>query len=48
MSYEYGTVHMSYDSKAGGHQEFNAVILSVYRIQNGVCQKVAPTMQPLE
>jgi hypothetical protein len=49
MAYEYGTVHMAYDStEEGGHHEFEAVILSVYRTVNGVCQKVALTMQPLE
>jgi ketosteroid isomerase-like protein len=48
MAYEYGTLHMGYDSKEEGHQEFEAVILSVYRAKNGVCQKVALTMQPLE
>jgi len=49
MAYEYGTVHMGYDSKEeGGHHEFEAVILSVYKAKDGVCQKVALTMQPLE
>lgn len=49
MAYEYGTVHMAYDStEEGGHHEFEAVILSVYKTVNGVCQKVALTMQPLE
>jgi ketosteroid isomerase-like protein len=48
MAYEYGTLHIGYDSKEDGHQEFEAVILSVYQAKNGVCQKVALTMQPLE
>lgn len=49
ISYEFGTVHMSYDSKdEGGHHEFEAVILAVYEARGGVCQKVALTMQPLE
>jgi ketosteroid isomerase-like protein len=49
MAYEYGTVHMSYDSKGeGGHQEFEAVILAVYQARGGACQKVALTMQPLD
>jgi ketosteroid isomerase-like protein len=48
MAYEYGTLHMGYDSKEDGHQEFEAVILSVYKAKDGVCQKVALTMQPLD
>ena len=48
MAYEYGTVQMAYDSKPEGHQQFKAVILSVYKAKDGVCQKVALTMQPLE
>jgi ketosteroid isomerase-like protein len=48
MAYEYGTLQMAYDSKSEGHQQFKAVILSVYRVKDGVCQKVALTMQPLE
>jgi hypothetical protein len=48
MAYEDGTMHVSYDSKSDGHQEFNAVILAVYRAKGGVCQTVALTMQPLE
>jgi ketosteroid isomerase-like protein len=48
MAYEYGTTHVSYDSKSGGHHEFEAVILSVYKAGDGVCRKVAMTMQPLE
>lgn len=48
MAYEYGTIHMGYDSKLDGHREFEAVILAVYEAKGGVCQKVALTMQPLE
>ena len=49
MAYEYGTVHLSYDSKKeGGHQEFDAVLLKVYRAKDGVCQSAAVTMQPIE
>jgi len=48
MAYEYGTVHMGYDSKAEGHQEFEAVILGVYKAKDGRCQQVALTMQPLD
>ena len=48
MAYEYGTTLMSYDSKQDGHQEFKAVILTVYKAKDGACQKVALTMQPLE
>lgn len=48
MAYEYGTVHMGYDSKSEGHREFEAVILGVYKAKDGVCQKVALTMQPLK
>jgi hypothetical protein len=36
MAYEYGTVHMGYDSKRDGHEEFEAVILSVYKAANGL------------
>jgi hypothetical protein len=49
MAYEYGTLDVAYDSKEeGGHQEFKAVILSVYKARDGVCQKVAGTMHPLD
>ena len=47
MAYEYGTVHVSYDSKEG-HKEFEAVMLHVYKAKDGVCQMVAMTMHPLE
>lgn len=51
MAYEYGTLHMSSDSKsqpATGHEEFEAVMLIVYKAKGAVCQQVAETMQPLE
>ncbi|HKW16473.1 MAG TPA: hypothetical protein VJO35_03090 [Terriglobales bacterium] len=52
MAYEYGTLHMSSDSKskpgAAGHEEFDAVMLIVYKANKGACQQVALTMQPLE
>ena len=51
MAYEYGTVHMSSDSKsnqAAGHEDFEAVMLMVYKAKGAVCQQVALTMQPLE
>jgi hypothetical protein len=51
MAYEYGTLHMSSESKsnqAAGHEDFEAVMLIVYKVKDGVCQKVALTMQPLE
>ena len=51
MAYEYGTLHMSSDSKsnpAAGHEDFEAVMLIVYRAKGGVCQQAAETMQPLE
>ena len=47
MAYEYGTVHMGYD-EGGKHNEFEAVMLSVYTAKAGVCQTVAMTMQPIE
>jgi hypothetical protein len=47
MAYEYGTVRMGYD-EGGRHNEFEAVILSVYKAKDGVCQIAASTMQPLE
>ena len=52
MAYEHGTLHMSSDSKskpgAAGHEEFDAVMLIVYKADKGTCQQVALTMQPLE
>jgi hypothetical protein len=36
MAYEYGTVHMGYDSKRDGHEDFEALILSVYKAANGL------------
>ncbi|HZR64797.1 MAG TPA: hypothetical protein VFA85_06580 [Terriglobales bacterium] len=52
MAYEHGTLHMSSDSKskpgAAGHEEFDAVMLIVYKAKGNVCQQVAMTMQPLE
>jgi ketosteroid isomerase-like protein len=47
MAYEYGTLRMGYD-EGGKHNEFEAVILSVYKANGGACQIVASTMQPLE
>jgi ketosteroid isomerase-like protein len=38
MAYEHGTMHVSYDSKADGHQEFDSVMLIVYKANGGVCQ----------
>jgi ketosteroid isomerase-like protein len=46
MAYEYGTRHVSYDDKEG-HHEFEAVMLHVYKPNNGVCQMAAMTMHPL-
>lgn len=48
MAYEQGTMQMSYDSKAEGHQEFKAVMLIVYKATGAECQQAALTMQPLE
>lgn len=52
MAYEHGTLHMSSDSKskpgAAGHEEFDAVMLIVYKAKGNVCLQVAMTMQPLE
>jgi len=51
MAYEYGTLHMSSDSKSnpsGGHEEFEAVMLIIYKAKGSVCEQVALTMQPLE
>ncbi|MFY9558678.1 MAG: hypothetical protein WAQ52_00455 [Terriglobales bacterium] len=49
MAFEHGTLQVSYDDKGNGkHHEFKAVILNVYKAKDGVCQKVAGTMQPLE
>jgi len=47
MAYEYGTMHIGYD-EAGKHNEFEAVMLTVYKANGGACQVVALTMQPLE
>lgn len=51
MAYEYGTLHMSSDSKSKpttGHEEFEAVMLIVYKAKGAVCEQVAETMQPLD
>ena len=51
MAYEYGTLHVSSDSKSkpsAGHEDFEAVMLIVYKAKGAVCQQVALTMQPLE
>ena len=49
MAYEYGTLDVSYDEKDDPKRhEFKAVILNVYKVKNGACQKVAGTMEPLE
>jgi hypothetical protein len=51
MAYEYGTLRVSSDSKsnpASGREEFEAVMLIVYKAKDGVCQQVALTMQPVE
>jgi hypothetical protein len=48
MAYEAGTLRMSYDSKSRGHQDFEAVMLMVYKARGNVCEQVALTMQPLE
>lgn len=49
MAYEYGTMDVTYDTKDDGkHHEFKAAMLNVYKAQDGVCKKVAGTMQPLE
>jgi len=47
MAYESGTVRMGYD-EGGKHTEFEAVMLTVYKANGGVCQTAALTMQPLE
>ena len=47
MAYEYGTLRMGYD-EAGKHTDFEAVMLTVYKANGGVCQIAALTMQPLE
>jgi hypothetical protein len=49
MAYEYGTLHVSSDSKSdpAGHEDFKAVMLMVYKAKGAVCQEVAETMQPL-
>jgi len=51
MAYEYGTLHMSSDSNANpatGHEDFDAIMLIVYKASGAACQQVALTMQPLE
>lgn len=51
MAYEYGTLHMSSDSRSNptsGHVEFDAVMLIVYKANGSTCQQVALTMYPLE
>jgi ketosteroid isomerase-like protein len=51
MAYEYCTLHVSSDSKSdptSGHEDFQAVMLMVYKAKGAVCQQVAQTMQPLQ
>ena len=48
MAYEFGTLRMSYDSKSRRHQDFEAVMLMVYKAKDNRCEQVALTMQPLE
>src|SRR5437762_7973824 len=49
MAYEYGTLDVSYDEKDDPKRhEFKAVILNIYKVKNGACQKLAGTMEPLE
>ena len=48
MAYEFGTLRMSYDSKSEGHQDFEAVMLMVYKAKGDKCEQAALTMQPLE
>jgi len=47
MAYEQGTIHMAYD-EGGKREQFDAVMLTVFKARNGVCEMVALTMQPLE
>ena len=47
MAYESGTLRMGYD-EGGKHTEFEAVMLTVYKANGGVCQTAALTMHPLE
>ena len=47
MAYEAGTLHMGYD-EGGKRVKFDAVMLTVFKARNGVCEVAALTMQPLE
>jgi hypothetical protein len=47
MAYEYGTMRMGYDEK-GAHTEFEAVMLTVYKVKGNACQVAALTMQPID
>jgi ketosteroid isomerase-like protein len=47
MAYETGTLHLAYD-EAGKRTKFDAVMLTVFKSKNGMCEIAALTMQPLE
>lgn len=46
MAYEYGTAHMSFDSKKEGHVEFTAAYLRVWKKVDGRCKIAAEMFQP--
>ena len=46
MAYEYGTAHMSFDSKKEGHVDFTAAYLRVWKTVDGKCKIAAEMFEP--
>jgi ketosteroid isomerase-like protein len=46
MAYEYGTAHMSFDSKKEGHVDFTAAYLRVWKAVDGKCEIAAEMFEP--
>jgi ketosteroid isomerase-like protein len=46
MAYEYGTAHMSFDSKKEGHVDFTAAYLRVWKAVEGKCKIAAEMFEP--
>jgi ketosteroid isomerase-like protein len=46
MAYEYGTIHLSFDDKKTGHEDFTAAYLRVWKIEDGQCKSAAMIAEP--
>jgi ketosteroid isomerase-like protein len=47
MAYEYGTSHVSFDNvKTGGHEDFTAAYLFVWKADGGTCKVAAEMAEP--